>query len=97
MRARSTAWLRRVVSPELLEWVVIGSVAALDRPLPPEALVLGLLQRHLISLTDDLRQAEFEEVLSATIPVGPVAVLGSETALRTVLDQRSGVFVLVAA
>ena len=109
--AQSGAWLRRVAYSERSRSGVIGAVAALDRPLPPEALALDLLQRHLVGLTDDLRQAELEAVLSAelrdlvdlshaldaAIPIGPVAVLGLETALRAALEQRPGSFLFVEA
>ncbi|WP_210530488.1 insulinase family protein [Rubellimicrobium arenae] len=104
--AQSGAWLRRVVNPDLLDRAMIGAVGALDRPLPPDSQALDLLQRHLVGLTDDLRQAELEAVLSATsedlvdlshaldaaIPEGPVAVLGPDAALRAALYQRPGVF-----
>lgn len=55
VHAQSGAWLRRVANPELLERAVIGSGAALDRLLPPEALGPDLLQWHLVGLTDDQR------------------------------------------
>ncbi|WP_176556324.1 insulinase family protein [Rubellimicrobium rubrum] len=106
--AESGAWLRRMASPELLDRAVVGAVAALDRPLPSDTLALDLLQRHLIGLTDDLRQAELDAVLAArpddllgladaldaTIPTGPVVVLGPEVALRAALEERPGAFVL---
>jgi hypothetical protein len=107
--AESGAWLRRTAAPELLDRAVIGAVAALDRPLPPEALALDLLQHHLVGLADDLRQAELEAVLAAeprdlldlacaldaAMSTGPVAVLGLEAALRAALQKRPGAFVLV--
>lgn len=61
--AQNGPWLRRRANSDLLDRPVIVAVAASDRPLPPEAPALDLLQRRLVGLTDDLRKAELEAVL----------------------------------
>ncbi|TNC72963.1 insulinase family protein [Rubellimicrobium roseum] len=102
--AESGGWLRREASDSLLERCRIGAVAALDRPMPAEALMLEVLQREGTGWTDERRQAELEEVLGAELrdlheladaldaglPEGPVAVLGSRAALEAALAERPG-------
>jgi len=89
------------MSPSTLANAIIGMIGDMDAPMSPDQKGFTSMDRYLTGLTDDIRQARREQVLSTTAKhfkqfgerlesvsrSGTTAVVGSEAALKAVKED----------